>query len=114
YEAMRDELAAHPFLPRESGGRLALNECAVPPLVPAGYVGERFRKLLAADAAPNGRYFPEATLCRSELARIAVDHGAFPLSREEAAAVLGAADLRAIELEEHESGGVLVDPVLQV
>lgn len=114
YEAMRDELGAHPFLPRESGGRLALNQCVVPPLVPAESVGEQFRKLLPAEVAHNGRYFPDSSLCRSEFARIAVDHGAVALSPQDAARVLGAADLTGIGLEEHESGGLQVDPVLRV
>lgn len=114
YEAMRDELGAHPFLPREGGGRLALNQCVVPPLVPAGSVGEQFRKLLPAEATHDGRHFPEASLCRSEVARIAVDHGAVALSPGEAARVLGTADLTGVGLEEHESGGLHVDPVLRV
>jgi hypothetical protein len=114
YIAMRDELGAHPFLPRGGGRRLALNQCVVPPLVADGSVGERFRALLSDHAEHDGRYFPEAILCRTETANIAVDHGANELSAQEAASVLGSADLGRIHLEEHPSGGLLVDPVLRV
>ena len=114
YEAMRDELAAHPFLPREVGGRLPLNQCVVPPLVPDGTAGERFRELLPIEAVHDGRSFPVSTLCGSELARIMVDHGAIPLSGPESASLLGETDLTGIELREHASGGLLVDPVLEV
>ena len=114
YEAVRDELAVSPFLPLESGGLVALNQCVVPPLVSVGSVGEEFRKLLPVEVGHNGRHFPKATLCRSELAQVVIDHGAVPLSPREAANVLGTADLSGIELKEHESGGVLVDPVLHV
>ena len=114
YQAMRDELSAYPFLPGENGERLGLNQCVVPPLVSDDSVGARFRDLLSDEASHDGRYFPRASLCGSGTARIAVDHGAAELTAQEAASVLGSADLDHIALEEHPSGGVLVDPVLRV
>ena len=40
--------------------RLALNQCVVPPLVPAASVGEQFRKLLPDEAAHDGSLLPGA------------------------------------------------------
>src|SRR5439155_6315850 len=84
------------------------------PLVPVNSIGARLRDLLSVEAVHEDRYFPQASLCGSRTARIAVDHGAVELTAREAASVLGAAELDHIALEEHSSGGVLVDPVLRV
>ena len=113
YQAMRNELATHPFLPTVTGKRLALEECVVPPLVPDPSVGEEFRRLVP-EAAQNGGSLPDASLCRSDVARIIVDHGAISLSPGDAASLLGGTDLASIELDQHETGGLLVDPVLRV
>ena len=114
YEAMRDELATHPFLSREDGRRLSLKQCVVPPLVGAGLVGERFRQLISGDAEYKSHFFPEAQVCQAAAARVLVDHGALELSPTDAASVLGTADLKSVKLEDHESGGLFVDPVLRI
>jgi hypothetical protein len=116
YEAMRLELSAHPFLPLEgTDERLALDACVVPPLGPNSAVGEEFRELLPAAVSFEDRRFPDPSVCGSELARIAVDHGALSLPPAEAAKVLASGDLQGVPLEYHESGALLrVDPVLRV
>jgi hypothetical protein len=113
YQAMRNELATHSFLSTVTGKRLALEECVVPPLIPNPSVGEDFRRLVS-DAAHDGRSLPDASLCRSDVARIIVDHGAVSLSPSDTARLLGGTDLAGIALQEHESVELLVDPVLGV
>ncbi len=115
YEAMRLELSAHPFLPLgATEKRVALDDCVVPPLVTNDTVGEHLRRLLPHDASYQGRRFPDSSVCGSGLARIAVDHGALALEPADAPEVLVSGDLEGVALEEHESGGLLVDPVLRV
>lgn len=114
FESMRAELSWHPFLPAADGRLLALDECVVPPLVSDKAVGAAFRNLLEEDAIYEGRQFPDASLCSSAPAHVLVDHGAHALTAQEAATVLGTADLSRVPLAEHPSGGVLVDPVLTV
>ena len=89
-----------------------MDDCVVPPLVPDNAVGEQFRSLLPEDAEHQGRRFPNSTVCGSDLARVAVDHGAVALAPADVADVLVTGGLEG-DLEEHESGGLLVDPVLR-
>lgn len=115
YSAMRAELSSHPLLPlQQTTERLTLNSCVVPPLVPNNSVGEEFRKLLGSRSSWKDRQFPDESVCGSALAAIIVDHGALELAPREAAEVLACGDLEKVRLEEHESGGIYVDPVLRV
>lgn len=112
HECLVEALAGTPLLPTESGEMKTLAACVLPsPLVEAE--GEIFRSVLGVGARWGGRDFPSAVFCRGRWARVAADHGAQQLTPSECLAVLGTlADPQRSALQEHESGGYEVDPVL--
>jgi hypothetical protein len=109
-----EALAEHPLLPTESGDTKTLAACVLPsPLVESE--GELFRSVLGEEARWGEAEFPAAVFCRGRWARVAADHGAQQLTPSECLAVLGAlADPQRSAMQEHESGGYEVDPVLEL
>ncbi|MBI5487040.1 MAG: DUF3883 domain-containing protein [Deltaproteobacteria bacterium] len=114
YEEVVDALASLALLPAAGDARLAIRDCAVPPIVSDDDVGRSFRSLLRPDATSGGRPLPCADLCGSAIGRVLVDHGAHVVTADEAAALLASADPSRSELDAHVSGKVFVDPVLSV
>lgn len=109
-----EALAEKPLLPTESGELIPMTACVLPsPLV--GAEGELFRRVLGEDARWGEAEFPSAVFCRGRWARVAVDHGAQELTPSECLAVLGdLADPQRSAMQEHESGGYEIDPVLEL
>lgn len=109
-----EALAEKPLLPTETGETKPLIACVLPsPLVETE--GELFRMVLGDDARWGDADFPSAAFCRGRWARVAADHGAQQLTPSECLAVLGTlADPQRSSMQEHESGGFEVDPVLQL
>lgn len=107
-----EALAAKPLLPTESGATKTLSACVLPsPLVESE--GELFRRVLGEDAHWGDAEFPSSVFCRGRWARVAADHGAEQLTPSECLAVLGAVtDPHRSAMQEHESGGYEIDPVL--
>jgi len=114
YEEVKTALNDFQFLPCESGPLLAINSCAVPPLISDPAVGNGFRLLLPENAVCDSRLFPRADLCGSDIAHILVDHGAYSLTPEEAAGVLAGAEPMRSRLILHATDKLLIDPVLRV
>lgn len=113
YDAMCSELASAKLLPAGAGKFVALAKALVPPLVGAAHVGGEFRTLLPREATHDGGVFPDPPFCGVELARVAVDHGTRELEPEQAAQVLGEADLSSVRLEDN-ADRLKTDPVLRV
>lgn len=109
-----EALADKPLLPTESGDTKTLTACVLPsPLVEAE--GELFRSVLGEDARWGEAEFPSAVFCRGRWSRVAADHGAQQLTPSGCLAVLGTlADPQRSSMQEHESGGYAVDPVLML
>ncbi len=114
YEAVRAAMADFPFVPAESGGVLPIGGCILPPLVSDSSVGSAFRALLPPDITCQGDRLPASPLCGVGPARVLADHGAAVLSPSQAAAALAQADLGRSGLVDHPSGGLYIDPVLNV
>ena len=112
FDEVRAVLHDFAFLPQEVGAPIAIATCVVPPIVSDPHVGEALRDLLHAEASSADRRFPTAALCRSDIARILVDHGSHELTPEGAAAVLADPDPTRSQLDL--AGKLFVDPVLQV
>lgn len=114
HQALRDELAEVPIIPAETGDRLPLANIVVPP-PQLGESGSDFRRVLAGDATWNGRSFPDRRFCQGRWSRVAVDHGATPLSSAESLRVLAElVDPQRAKVEPHELGKFDIDPVLEL
>ncbi|MHB9129924.1 MAG: sacsin N-terminal ATP-binding-like domain-containing protein [Armatimonadota bacterium] len=114
YAEMKAALAHHQWLPNEQGSPISIGELAIPSLVDNPHVGRQFRDLLPRDAALKAASFPVSALCGSDIGKILVDHGACHVSPEDAAALLAHADPSRVQLREHPSGKLFIDPVLEV
>ncbi|MFO0568027.1 MAG: DUF3883 domain-containing protein [Polyangiaceae bacterium] len=114
YEEVVAALTTLRFVPMESDGCLAIHDCAVPPIISDDQTGQRFRALLRPDATVSGRALPRGELCGASVGRVLVDHGAYAMTPDEAAALLASADPGRSELDVPERGRVFVDPVLDV
>jgi hypothetical protein len=114
YEEVVVALANLQFLSADNDDRLAIRDCAVPPIVSDDEVGRAFCALLRPDAKVGGRALPRADLCGATVGRVLVDHGAYAITPDEAASLLASADPCRSELGLHETGKVFVDPVLDV
>lgn len=114
HSCMVDALAEKPLLPTELGEEKPLAACVLPsPLMEAE--GGLFRSVLGETARWGDAEFPAAQFCRGRWARVAADHGAAQLTLSECLAVLGAlADPKRSAMQEHESGGYEVDPLLEL
>jgi hypothetical protein len=112
YEEVCSALAHFPLVPSEVDGPLAIQSCALPPLVPDAGVGEAFRRLLPERASVGTRVFPAAEFCGVDTACVLADHGAYCLSPEEAATMLARSDPSRSTL--YASGKAFIDPVLSV
>lgn len=112
HASLVDALAQVSLLPTEAGEEKPLPAFVLPsPLVEAE--GELFRSVLGVVAIWGEAEFPSAEFCRGRWARVAADHGSQQLTPSECLAVLGAlADPQRSAMQEHESGGYEVDPVL--
>ncbi|MSP74387.1 MAG: DUF3883 domain-containing protein [Myxococcales bacterium] len=114
YESVVETLADLAFLPAANDSQLAIRNCAVPPIVADDDVGRSFRSLLRPDASCGGRALPRTDLCGAFIGRVLVDHGAYAIAPDEAAALLALAEPSRSELVVHASDKVFVDPVLSV
>ena len=112
YEEMCSALAPFAFVPCEVDGPIAIQSCALPPLVPDAAVGQAFRRLLPDRASLDARLFPAAEFCGSDTANVLADHGAYCLTPEDAATMLTRSDPTRSTLDL--SRKVFVDPVLRV
>ncbi len=114
YEEVRRALETFPFIPREDGSLIAPQSCVVPIMVQDNEVGQDYSSVLPAFTSFEGRFFPAAHFCRSDIARILVDHGAKELQPSQAVAVLAKADPVRSRAQEDLERGVAVDPVLRI
>ncbi|MBE9610952.1 sacsin N-terminal ATP-binding-like domain-containing protein [Chitinilyticum piscinae] len=112
FDEVRTALHDFAFLPQEVGVPIAIATCVVPPIVDDPNVGEALRALLPANASTEDGHFPSAALCGSEVARVLVDHGAYELKPDRAAAALANPEPSRSQLEV--VGKLFVDPVLHV
>lgn len=114
YEEVVASLASMHFLSAEGDEHLAIQDCAVPPIISDDRMGRKFRALLRSDAKVGSRALPIAELCGAAVGRVLVDHGAYAMTPDEAASLLADADPCRSELDVHETEKVFVDPVLDV
>lgn len=112
FDEVRAALYDFEFLPQEVGAPIAIATCVVPPIVSDVHVGEMLRNLLPEEASSADRRFPTSALCRSDVARVLVDHGAHELTPKDAAAALSNPDPTRSQLDVADN--LFVDPVLRV
>ncbi len=114
HRVLSEELERLPLLELETGGLIPVRDAIFPPL----FLGDRaadYRGLLAPDAHWEDRRFPGAVLCQGRFGAIATDHGARVLSPEGSLTVLArVSDGARAALTEHPTGGLEVDPVLEM
>lgn len=113
-EAMRSVLALVPLVPTSGSKRVPVASTVVPPLVDSSDAGSMFRDLLGENPSFLSRDFPPRELCSGRSALALADHGALALTAADAPALLAETANDTIAFEEHESGGLMVDPVLRV
>lgn len=114
YEEVVAALASLQFLSAASDERIAIRDCAVPPIISDDGMGRKFRGILRPDAKAGSRVLPSSELCGAAVGRVLVDHGAYAITPDEAASLLACADPCRSELVEHKTGKLFVDPVLDV
>lgn len=113
HEALVEELRDLAFVPT-GDTHVELEKTVVPPSE-LGETGPELRRLLRQDVEFQGRRLPDPELCTVAIARIAADHGARRLAPTEVVSLLATEpDPEATRLEEHESGGFALDPVLEL